>query len=122
MAYKEFQEGDVIWGPDAYHADDPELQASVIRPWVVLSTKAYPRQGDEYLVCAITSNTSASDHLVAISDVDWEKRGMMKPGQVDPTTVVCMKHAWITRHTGRLGVRPIARARKLLQSFMAAAK
>lgn len=118
MRYKPFQEGDVVWGPDAYHDDDPTLEEGGIRPWVVLSTGAYPRQGEEYLCCALTSNVRPDETLIPLAQSDWEKPGALKPGQLDPATVVCMKHDWICRYTGRLAHRPLARARKLLVSFL----
>lgn len=122
MRYKRFSEGDVVWGPDAYHDDDPALEGEGIRPWVVLSTDAYPRQGEEYLCCALTSNTRADETLVPLLGSDWEKPGTRKPSQLDPATVVCMKHAWVVRYTGRLAHRPVARARKLILTFLSAPK
>lgn len=101
MRYKRFQEGDVVWGPDAYHGDDPFLRGQGMRPWLVLSTEAFPRQGEDYLCCALTSNATRSEHLVPIEDADWEKRGTMKPSQIDPQTLVTLKHDWIARRTWR---------------------
>jgi mRNA-degrading endonuclease toxin of MazEF toxin-antitoxin module len=118
LAYKPFQDGDIIWGPDAYPANDPFLRGQGLRPWLVLSTDAFPRQGEDYLCCALTSNTARSEHLVPIEEPDWEKRGALKPSQVDPQTLMTMKHEWVARYTGRVAHRPLARAKKMVQAYI----
>lgn len=119
MPYKPFSPGDVVWGPDPYHEDDPHLRNEFYRPWVVLSTDAFPLQGDEYLCCALTHNVKADPNRITLAEVDWEKKGSLAPSQLDPTTVMTMKHGWITRYTGRLAHRPVARARKMIAGYMA---
>lgn len=57
MTRRPFETGDVVWSPDPYHADDPALaDAPPARPWLVISTSRYPRQGEDYVCCALTSN------------------------------------------------------------------
>jgi mRNA-degrading endonuclease toxin of MazEF toxin-antitoxin module len=59
---KPFETGDVVWSPDPYHTDDPELAgAPAPRPWLILSTTKYPNQGGDYIACALTSNTRADE-------------------------------------------------------------
>lgn len=97
MRERPFETGDVVWSPDPYHGDDPALAATPApRPWLILSTSLYPNQGEDYIACALTSNMRADAHAIPLAREDWVKGHPPKPSQIDPQTIMTLKHAWTT--------------------------
>lgn len=123
MFPKPFQTGDVVWAPDPYHANDPELLQAQKRPWMVVSTQAYPAQGQDYICCAMTSNMAPSDGCIPVQPTEWELGpGVPKPSQIDSQTILTVKHAWISKYSGRIAFAKVSRARKLLQDYVSMAR
>lgn len=117
--FKRFAPGDVVWGPDAYHEDDPYLAGAGIRPWVVVSNDKYPGQGEQSLVCALTHTpTTALPSMLPLGKEDWEKGGSPGSRCVDTETVVTLKHSWVTKYSGRLTFGKVKEARKAIQSYL----
>lgn len=113
-----FEAGDVVWGPDAYHDDDPMLAEAFMRPWLVVSNATFPGHGDQYICCALTSGSAVGPGFVRLKPDDWEKGGTRKSSSVDTETVVTMKHRWITDYSGRLRREQMQPARKLVRGYL----
>ncbi len=110
--------GDVVWGPDAYHDDDPELVTGGQRPWLILSNDAYPGHGEQYLCCAMTSGSGTGAAFVEVKPTHWDQGSMRKKSHIDTETVVTMKHHWITKKQGKVHRDIRQRARKLVISYI----
>jgi len=117
-AWPVLQTGDVVWAPDPYHDDDPDLARGAGRPWLVVSTSAYPNQGADYICCALTTSRRAGRGLVALGPGDWEFGGPSKPSKVDPRTILTLKHRWVDRRVGRLSPAKVARVRASIRSYL----
>jgi len=115
---KPYETGDVLWAPDPYHGDDPALALGDARPWLVISTKAYPNQGQDYLCCALTSKERADATLLALDAEDWARGHPRRPSSIDPQTVLTVKHGWVSRYVGRVADAKVNRARNLVKSFL----
>ena len=115
------QPGDVVWAPDPFHDDDPELVKGGSRPWVVISNDSYPGQVEkrQYLCCALTSNLAEHPSMLPLAAADWEIGGSRKPGQIDAETVQVLKHHWIARYVGRVRHAKVREARKAVQGWLA---
>lgn len=119
VPFKRFGPGDVVWGPDAYHEDDPFLQGSGMRPWAILSNDRYPGQGTQYLVCALTHTpTAALPSMLPLAEGDWERGGSPGSRCLDTETLITLKHAWVAKYSGRLIHAKVRQARKLVQSYV----
>ncbi|HWG92279.1 MAG TPA: type II toxin-antitoxin system PemK/MazF family toxin [Candidatus Thermoplasmatota archaeon] len=119
MTFRPFQAGDVLWAPDPYHENDPDLTlGDSARPWLVVSGPEYPSQGHEYVCCALTSNLAPSPSRLPLSEEDWAAGRPRKASQVDTTTVFTVKHVWVARHIGRLRYPKYAEARKCLRAYL----
>ena len=115
---KPFAPGDVVWGPDAYHEDDPSLAGMAVRPWLVVSNDSYPGQGLQYLVCGLTHTPTSIASMIPLDPGDWEKGGTPKPSHVDTETVITLKQDWITKYSGTVRFARLQQARKLLKSYL----
>lgn len=115
---KPFAPGDVVWGPDAYHEDDPLLQGMSERPWLIVSNDTYPGQGQQYLVCALTHTPTSIASMVRLDPKDWGKGGTPKPSNLDTETVITLKHGWVTKYSGNLKFGKLQQARRLLKSYL----
>lgn len=113
-----YSAGHVVWGPDAYHDDDPRLKAGGQRPWLILSNESYPGHGEQYLCCAMTSGSGTGKAFVEAKPRDWEEGAPKKKVFVDTETVVTMKHRWISNKQGKLQREVRQRARKLVASYI----
>lgn len=113
-----YSAGDVIWGPDAYHEDDPELRLGAGRPWLIISNDAYPGHGTQYLCCAMTSGSGTGSAFLAVPLNKWTAGKPRKPSHVDTETVVTMKANWITKKVGTIDYQLRQRARKLVASYI----
>ena len=119
MPQRPFETGDVVWSPDPYHTDDPELAGLPSpRPWLILSTAKYPNQGDDYVACALTSNTRADENAIPLAPKDWTKGQPPKPSQIDPQTIMTLKHHWAKRYLGRVADAKVNLARSRVRSFL----
>lgn len=110
--------GQVIWAPDAFHDDDPELVLGKMRPWLILNNEAYPGHGDQYLCCALTSGSGDGQAFLEIKSKDWTQGHMTKKAFVDTETLATMKHAWIAQKSGRLHRDFVQSARKKIKSYL----
>ncbi|MHB8587112.1 MAG: type II toxin-antitoxin system PemK/MazF family toxin [Thermoplasmatota archaeon] len=114
-----FRAGDVVWGPDAYHADDPYLEKAHRRPWLIISSDKFPGSGDQYLCCALTTGVTTGPGFIELNPAaDWEEGGTPKPSQVDTETIMTMKHRWIVDYSGRLTFAKLARARRAIKGYL----
>jgi mRNA-degrading endonuclease toxin of MazEF toxin-antitoxin module len=118
MRFKPFLEGDVIIGPDPFHTNDPLLGQERLRPWLIISNPSFPRDGHEYIACALTSRRTPFDGHVDIQPGDWRRGGTRKPSKIDTTSVMTIKHAWITSYAGALGTAKLDEARRTLKSYL----
>ncbi|GEM_PF-369750 len=113
-----YETGDVFWAPDPFHGDDPRLQSGDERPWVVVSTSAFPAQGHDYICCALTSFPADHPDLVRLDAKDWPRGGPLRPSQIDPGTVTTIKHGWAGRYLGRVADAKVNEARRRLRGFL----
>lgn len=118
LAKPPFQTGDVFWAPDPYHDDDPALAGDAGRPWLVLSTEAYPDQGREYVCCALTSYRDDHAQLLRLHPQDWTAGAKRAGSQIDPTTVFTVHHDWTGRYLGRVASDKVRAARARLRSYL----
>ena len=118
MHVRPFETGDAILAPDPFHDDDPSLVEGGIRPWVIVSTDAFPVQGTDYLACALTSNPSPGPGRIPLAAADWEKGSSRKASQIDSTTLISLRHDWISGYVGRIAHAKVNRARHLVKSYM----
>ena len=108
--------GDVVWGPDACHDEDPTLRLEASRPWLIISNTQYPGHGTQYLCCAMTSGTGTGSAFIEVPLAKWTAGGPKKVAHIDTETVVTMKAHWITRLVGTIDYELRQRARKKVQS------
>lgn len=113
-----FEPGDVVWGPDAFHDDDPHLQRQATRPWLVVSNDAFPGQGRQYIVCGLTHNLGRSPGMLPLEPGDWTTGGTPRKSQVDTETLLTMKQEWITDYSGRLSHARLQQARKAIRGYL----
>lgn len=113
-----YETGDVFWAPDPYHGDDPRLEGEDARPWVVVSTAAYPAQGHDYVCCALTSYSLDHPHLIRQRAEDWPAGGPRTASQIDPGTVATIKHGWTGRYLGRIADARVNEARRRLRAWL----
>ena len=113
-----FAPGDVVWGPDAFHDDDPRLTLGSVRPWLVVSNEALPGHGTQYVCCGLTHNLAGVESFLAIYSNDWEKGGTTEPSQIDTETLFTMKQRWITQYSGRLRFARLQEARRRIRSYL----
>jgi len=113
-----FAPGDVVWGPDAFHDNDPHLQRGAVRPWLIVSNDKYPGQGEQYVCCGLTHNLSEQPSSLPIVTEDWELGGTPKPSRIDTETLFTMKQGWITAYAGRLRYARLQQARKVIKSYL----
>lgn len=118
--YREpFRPGDVVWGPDAFHEDDPHLQKRSTRPWLVVSNESFPGQGEQYVCCGLTHNLSKSPAFIVLDPKkDWQEGGTPKPSQIDTETLFTMKQRWITSYSGSVTLAKLQLARKVVKSYL----
>lgn len=109
--------GDVVWGPDPYHGDDPLLLGHAFRPWLVLNNQSFPGHGRQYLCCALTSGTGPASFMV-VQTSDWVRGHLGKTAAVDTETVVTIKHHWISRKGGALRREILQGARAKIRSYL----
>lgn len=105
-----------MWAPDPYHSDDPHLLSGG-RPWLVLSEGGYPTQGEDYLCCALTSRLQRKASRIPLREADWMEGQPPRPSQIDPTTVMTMKHDWVAGRVGSVAGRRVEQAARLLKSY-----
>lgn len=110
--------GDVVWGPDAFHDDDPALTLGNSRPWLIINGPTYPGNGDQYLVCAMTSGSGTGDQFVAVPQDKWTEGMPRKRSFVDTETVFTMKSNWIENAVGTIDRDILQRARRLVKSYL----
>lgn len=114
-----FESGSVVWGPDAFHDDDPHLVAQRSRPWLVVNNESLPGRGRHYICCALTSNPRAAPAAIALdAERDWAEGGTPKPSAVDPESIFTMRHDWIQRYSGRLAETRLEDARSRIRQFL----
>jgi mRNA-degrading endonuclease toxin of MazEF toxin-antitoxin module len=118
LAARPYETGDVFWAPDPYHNGDPHFQNDDARPWLVVSTPDYPAQGRDYVCCALTSYALDHPDLLRLDAGDWPVGGPRKPSQIDPGTVLTIKHGWTGRYLGRIADAKVDEARRRLRSFL----
>jgi mRNA-degrading endonuclease toxin of MazEF toxin-antitoxin module len=111
-----FAPGDVVWGFDAYHHDDPLLRRGTTRPWIIVSNERYPRFGEQYLCCALTTRSRSTPSLLALQPTDWERGGTPKRSSIDTGTIVTLKQRWIADYSGRVAATRLFEARERLKS------
>lgn len=112
-----YRAGDVVWGPDPYHFDDPELDGLGGRPWVVISTPRFPAQGRAYICCALTSSNRRDPSLMLLLPGDWEVGGVPKPSRIDLLTVMVVTDSWTSLHIGRLDPAKVARVQTVVRGY-----
>lgn len=113
-----YSAGQVIWAPDAYHDDDPELMLGKSRPWLVLNNDAYPGAGVQYLCCALTSGSGTGPSFLPIEAKHWIEGSTRKSAFVDTETVAVMKHSWISKASGKLHRDLVQTARKRIREYL----
>jgi mRNA-degrading endonuclease toxin of MazEF toxin-antitoxin module len=118
LAARPYETGDVFWAPDPYHHDDPRLGSGDARPWVVVSTSGYPAQGHDYICCALTSFPADHADLIRLGPGDWSVGAPRKASQLDPGTVVTVKHGWTGRYLGRVAEAKVNEARRRLRGYL----
>lgn len=115
---KPFAPGDVVWGPDAYHDDDPYLRGQATRPWLVVANESYPGFGEQYLCCGLTSNVTAGPSFVPLDPgKDWETGGTARRSRIDTETIFTMKHRWILDYSGRVAHSKLREARSRIRAY-----
>lgn len=112
--------GDVAWGPDRFHEDDPDLVKGNSRPWLVISNDTFPGQQDgrQYLTAALTSNLAEAATMLPLKVTDWENGGGGKPRQTDTETVETVKHVWLSDYLGRVKHAKVVEARKAIANWL----
>ena len=115
---KGFAPGDVVWGPDPFHDDDPEFVHGGARPWLVVSNEAFPGHGDQYICCALTSGAGVGEAFIPVRERDWTQGKPGKKGHVDCETLITMKHAWVVRLSGTLHRDVLQAARKKIKGYL----
>lgn len=113
-----FETGDVVWAPDPYHGDDPDLTTGAGRPWVIISTERFPRQGQDYICCALTSSKRQDPDFIPLDGSEWVAGGVPRPTRIDPQTVMVIKERWILLGLGRLRTRTVERARERVRGYL----
>lgn len=113
-----YHTGDVVWGPDPFHDDDPALAGGGHRPWLILSTERFPGQGEDFLCCALTSFMKVDACLVRLEAADWEHGGPTRPSQIDPSTLMTIKRRWVRHRVGSLKPPKVNRARNMVKSYL----
>lgn len=113
-----YEAGDVVWGPDPYHSSDPFLDQGRARPWLILSTVAYPRHGSDYICCAVTSTGRQDSSFIALRADDWEVGRLPKASSIDPQTLMVLKAAWIEHAVGRLAPAKVERAQEAVRGYL----
>ena len=115
---KPFAAGDVVWGPDAFHDDDPTLRRGGQRPWLVLNNESFPGHGTQYLYCGLTHNLAPAEAFLRLEPKDWEKGGAPLPSQVDTETLFTMKQRWVTDYSGRLSYGKLLEVRRKVKGWL----
>jgi mRNA-degrading endonuclease toxin of MazEF toxin-antitoxin module len=110
--------GDVVWGPDAYHDDDPTLKLGGSRPWLIISNSSYPGHGTQYLCCAMTTGAGEGSAFVKVPADKWSAGKPKKESHIDTETVVTMKAHWIVRKVGTIHYDLRQSARKKVSSYI----
>jgi mRNA-degrading endonuclease toxin of MazEF toxin-antitoxin module len=111
--------GDVVWAPDPYHDDDPDLTGDAGRPWLVLSGASFPRQGSAYVCCALTTTRRKDIELIALPLRDWTQGGPRRPSRIDPQTLLVVKANCILHRLGRVDERVVQRTRQRVVAYLA---
>ena len=113
-----YSAGDVVWGPDAYHDDDPTLKLGAGRPWLIINNESYPGHGAQYLCCAMTSGAGNGSAFIKVPLDKWLAGKPKKESRIDTETVVTMKANWITKKIGTIDRDLRQRARKKVTSYV----
>ena len=90
-----YERGDVVYGADPFKGEDYS------RPWLVISNRTHPFQGEQYVVLALTTRTW-HDGLVELDDEDWIEGGTPKRSSVIPWSVETIDHADVDHLQGML--------------------
>ena len=80
------ERGDVVYGAD------PFKSGNTARPWLVISNKTHPFDGEQYIVLALTTRTW-HDGLIELRDTSWIEGGTPRSSSIIPWSIETLDHA-----------------------------
>ncbi|WP_336361942.1 hypothetical protein [Halalkalicoccus salilacus] len=83
-SFNALKRGHVVLAPDPFKTDD-----EATRPWVVVTTKSHPFDGDQYVVMGLTTKTWYEARLPLETD-DYRHRRASRESSIVPHAVASL--------------------------------
>ena len=98
-----------------------DLQATKVRPAIVISPNAFHQSGQDALFMLITSNTdrqSLHDIIVSTSHQEFAKTGLRKESAIRVSKIMTLSKSLVVKTIGSLGVQLSLNVETQLRLFL----
>jgi mRNA interferase MazF len=108
-----YEFGDIVLVPFPF----TDQTAHKKRPAVIVSSAAYHRDRQDFILLAITSQIKPSMRVGETFVKEWKRAGLLKPSIFKPV-VTTVKRSLILRKLGRLTAEDLEALRKVLATIL----
>jgi len=109
-----YEPGDIVLVPFPF----TNLTTAKRRPVLVLSSRDFNAQSNDFIVCGITSNLANASHSVLIDNQDMAKGRLPAPSRIKVGKIATLLQSLSLRTVGRVKADVLARARKELLTIL----